>query len=79
LRRPARGPQVRYSRFHTIRLESNGTVPVQVDGEVIGTLPMTFSIAPHALTVIVPEQAPAALFQRMPLLTASLEAAAGAE
>lgn len=79
LRRPARGPQVRYSRFHTIRLESNGTVPVQVDGEVIGTLPMTFSIAPHALTVIVPEQAPAVLFQRMPLLAASLEAAAGAE
>ncbi|HLZ22653.1 MAG TPA: diacylglycerol kinase family protein [Ktedonobacterales bacterium] len=75
LRRPARGPQVRYSRIHTIRLESNTEVPVQVDGEVIGTLPMTFSIAPHALTVIVPEQAPAALFQRMPLLTTSLEPA----
>lgn len=76
LRRPARGPHVRYSRFHTIRLESNAEVPVQVDGEVIGMLPMTFSIAPHALTVVVPEQAPAALFQRMPLLTASLEASA---
>jgi diacylglycerol kinase (ATP) len=74
LRRPARGPHVRYARFHTLRLESNGEVPVQVDGEVIGTLPMTFSIAPHALTVIVPEQAPAALFQRTPLFTTSLEA-----
>ncbi|MGH2516243.1 MAG: diacylglycerol/lipid kinase family protein, partial [Ktedonobacterales bacterium] len=71
LRRPARGPHVRYSRFHTIRLESNAEVPVQVDGEVIGMLPMTFSIAPHALTVIVPEHAPAALFQRMPLLSAT--------
>ena len=76
LRRPARGPRVRYSRIHTIRLESNAPVPVQVDGEVIGTLPMTFSIAPHALTVIVPRQAPAALFQRLSLPATSTAVAA---
>lgn len=62
LRRPSRGPQLRYERARTIRIDSTPPMPVQVDGEIIGTLPMTFSIAPLALTVIVPQTAPAALF-----------------
>ncbi len=33
---------------------AKGDVPVQVDGEVIGTLPMRFEIASHSLEVIVP-------------------------
>jgi diacylglycerol kinase (ATP) len=33
---------------------ARGDVPVQVDGEVIGMLPMRFEIAPHSLEVIVP-------------------------
>ena len=74
LRRPTRTPHASYSRFHTLRLESKQPVPVQVDGEVIGTLPMTFTVAPQSLTVIVPEQASAALFRRPPLLTDSLHA-----
>jgi diacylglycerol kinase family enzyme len=61
------GPRVRYDRCRTIRLESSVPLPVQVDGEVIGTLPMTFSISPHALSVIVSPQAPADLFAREPL------------
>ncbi len=67
LRRPSLGPRVVYSRCRKIRLESDVPLPVQVDGEVIGTLPLTVSVAPQALTVIVPEHAPTALFSREPL------------
>jgi YegS/Rv2252/BmrU family lipid kinase len=66
-RRRSLGPRVRYERCRTIRLESSIPLPVQIDGEVIGTLPMTFSVAPHALSVIVSPQAPADLFAREPL------------
>jgi len=33
---------------------ASGNVPVQVDGEVIGVLPMRFEIAPHSVEVVVP-------------------------
>jgi diacylglycerol kinase (ATP) len=36
------------------RARATGNVPVQVDGEVIGLLPMTFEIAPHSLEIVVP-------------------------
>jgi YegS/Rv2252/BmrU family lipid kinase len=67
LRRPSLGPRVVYTRCRRIRLESNVPLPVQVDGEVLGTLPLSFSVVPQALTVIVPEHAPAELFSRDPL------------
>jgi diacylglycerol kinase family enzyme len=67
LRRKSLGPRVRYDRAKWIRLEAAQPLPVQVDGEVIGNLPMTFTIAPEALTVIVPEFAEAPLFQKPPL------------
>jgi diacylglycerol kinase family enzyme len=38
-----------------------------VDGEFLGHLPMTFGVAPAALTVIVPSDAPQHLFCREPL------------
>jgi diacylglycerol kinase family enzyme len=66
LRLRAAGPRVRYDRTQFLRLESKRPTPVQVDGEVIGYLPMTFSVAPQALTVIVPRDAPAGLFSRAP-------------
>ena len=66
LRRPAPGPHVRYERTRSIRIESNPPLPVQVDGELIGTLPMTFSVAPLALSVIVPANTPADLFVHAP-------------
>ncbi len=69
-RRRSLGPRVRYERCRTIRLESGVPLPVQVDGEVIGTLPMTFSVAPHALNVIVSPLAPADLFAREPIALA---------
>jgi YegS/Rv2252/BmrU family lipid kinase len=67
LRRKSLGPRVRYDRAKRILLEAAQPLPVQVDGEVIGNLPMTFTVAPQALTVIVPEFALAPLFQKPPL------------
>lgn len=72
LRRPSLGPRVRYLRSRSLRLEAASPVPVQVDGEVIGTLPLTFTAAPNALTVVVPKDAPAALFLHEPLTTPPL-------
>ena len=43
---------VRFLRAKRVR--AIGDVPVQVDGEVIGRLPMRFEIAQHSLEVIVP-------------------------
>jgi YegS/Rv2252/BmrU family lipid kinase len=67
LRRPRRGPRVRYERARSIRVEADAPLRVQVDGELIGKLPMSFSIAPLALTVIVPSDAPEDLFSLPPL------------
>jgi YegS/Rv2252/BmrU family lipid kinase len=36
------------------RVTAIGDAPVQVDGELVGNLPMRFEIAPHSLEVIVP-------------------------
>jgi diacylglycerol kinase family enzyme len=66
LRRSSGDPRVRYERCRSIRLESAPPLPVQVDGELIGRLPMTFAVAPAALTVIVPPDAPPHLFCREP-------------
>ena len=38
----------------TAQLRATGDAPVQVDGELIGRLPMRFEIAPESLEVIVP-------------------------
>lgn len=62
LRLPSAGPRVRYLRAGAIRVESRRAELVQVDGEVIGRLPMTFTVAPLALRVVLPVTAPADLF-----------------
>jgi YegS/Rv2252/BmrU family lipid kinase len=64
LRRPSLGPDARYERVRSVRLESSPALPVQVDGDIIGSLPMTFTIAPGALWVLVPRNAPMRLFSR---------------
>jgi diacylglycerol kinase family enzyme len=43
---------VRYVKASSVR--ATGNAPVQVDGEVIGELPMRFEIASESLEVIVP-------------------------
>jgi diacylglycerol kinase family enzyme len=67
LRRPRSGPRMRYHQARFIRIEADEPLPVQVDGEVVGTLPMSFSVAPLALTVIVPQNTHDELFSLPPL------------
>jgi len=43
---------VRFIKTASVR--ALGDAPVQVDGEVIGHLPMRFDISPHSMDVIVP-------------------------
>ena len=49
---PRDKPGVRFVK--AARVEAKGDAPVQIDGELIGTLPMRFEIASESLEVIVP-------------------------
>jgi len=49
---PRNIPEVQFVNALTVK--AHGDAPVQVDGELIGHLPMRFEIAPHSLKVIVP-------------------------
>jgi diacylglycerol kinase (ATP) len=49
---PRDNPEVQFVKAATVR--AYGDAQVQVDGELIGHLPMRFEIAPHSLDVIVP-------------------------
>jgi diacylglycerol kinase (ATP) len=49
---PRDKPEVRF--VNAVSVKAHGDAQVQVDGELIGHLPMRFEIAPHSLEVIVP-------------------------
>jgi len=49
---PRNNPEVRFVSAVTVK--AFGDAQVQIDGELLGTLPMRFEIAPHSLEVIVP-------------------------
>jgi diacylglycerol kinase family enzyme len=49
---PRNNPEVRFVKAASVK--GYGDAPVQIDGELIGRLPMRFEIAPHSLEVIVP-------------------------
>ena len=49
---PRDNPEVEFVK--AIRVSARGDSQVQVDGELIGHLPMRFEIAPHSLEIIVP-------------------------
>ena len=49
---PRNNPEVRFVKAPSVK--AYGDAPVQIDGELIGRLPMRFEIAPHSLEVIVP-------------------------
>lgn len=49
---PGDRPGVRFIR--TTRLRATGRAPVQVDGELIGRLPMTFEVVPQQIELVVP-------------------------
>jgi YegS/Rv2252/BmrU family lipid kinase len=48
-------PDVEYFQAKAVRVTSADEVPVELDGEVAGTLPCAFSIAEERLIVLVPE------------------------
>jgi diacylglycerol kinase (ATP) len=55
--------RVHQVQFHQLRLESESPAYVQVDGEPCDVnLPVTFSIQPKALRVLVPNETPQRLF-----------------
>ncbi len=49
---PRDKPEVQFVK--TTKILAHGNAPVQIDGELIGALPMRFEIAPESLEVIVP-------------------------
>ena len=55
---------VRYDTFTTIKIDTPKPVAFQIDGEVAGHTPATFSVAPGTLKVVVPQKTPAGLFSR---------------
>lgn len=63
LKRIRGSKNVIYTRAATIEIATPG-IPVQIDGEPCGETPMTFSIAPGAMQVIVGAHADTPLFSR---------------
>jgi diacylglycerol kinase family enzyme len=49
---PRDKPEVRFVK--AVNVKAYGNAQVQIDGELLGALPMRFEIAPHSLEVIVP-------------------------
>lgn len=56
--RHTRSPNVVYQSAQEAYANSNDKALVQLDGEVVGTLPMRFEIAPQALRIIAPAKQP---------------------
>lgn len=48
-------PCVRYWRTSRVRIETDPPLPINLDGELVSRTPKTFSVAPKALKVLVPE------------------------
>lgn len=63
-RRHLRDPQVEYYRCKKVSISTATPLPVQVDGDPIGTTPMEFEIVPQALNIIVPRNSSSQLFLR---------------
>jgi diacylglycerol kinase family enzyme len=62
VRRAPVGPRALYYRTPHLRITADEPLPVQADGDYIGTTPMDFSVARSALRVIVPRGARTPLF-----------------
>jgi diacylglycerol kinase family enzyme len=45
-------PAVRHLRAATVRIETDPSVAVQADGQIVGPTPAEFSLRPRALTVV---------------------------
>jgi YegS/Rv2252/BmrU family lipid kinase len=61
-RRWLQDPQIVHRQARRIEVLTEWAIPVQVDGDPIGTTPVTIQVVPRALQVLVPPSAPAELF-----------------
>ena len=60
--RHLRDPQVEYHRCRKVSISTATPLPIQADGDSIGTTPMEFEIVPQALNIIVPQNSSRRLF-----------------
>ncbi len=60
--RHLKDPRVEYVQARRVTIETRQPMPVQVDGDPIGTTPVTFEAVPQALRIIVPPEVPPWLF-----------------
>ena len=49
-----RVPEIEYFQTSRLRVESDQSVPVEVDGELVGNCPVEFSLEERSLRVLVP-------------------------
>ena len=49
-----RVPEIEYFQTRRLRVESDQTVPVELDGELVGNCPVEFSLFEHSLRVLAP-------------------------
>ena len=64
LHREQRHQWVTYAKSDVIEVRTRHPVAIQVDGDLSGFTPAKFTVAPQALKVIVPHNAPASLFSQ---------------
>jgi diacylglycerol kinase family enzyme len=55
-------PKIIYRQAETVTIETDTPVSVQADGDPLGNTPVTMSVVPRALEVLVPPRAPSNLF-----------------
>lgn len=60
-------PKVEYYRARQVVIQGKKTLPVQVDGDYLGQTPMTFTVVPGGLWVLVPPTADRSLWRSSPL------------
>ena len=75
VRRAPVGPRALYYRTPRLRITADEPLPVQADGDYIGTTPMDFSVARSALRVIVPRGARTPLFSTSAAMPDSISGA----
>jgi diacylglycerol kinase family enzyme len=64
LRHERRRQRISYHTCTSLEIRTRQPIPIQVDGEIGGFTPATFTIAPGALKVIVPQTTPEELFSQ---------------
>ncbi len=64
LRREYRRQRISYHTCTSIEIHTRQPIPIQIDGEIGGFTPATFTVAPGALKVIVPQTTPEELFSQ---------------